>query len=303
LAILFSKAEILRHCQSILMDYQIIHNVPGRIRILIPQLATDPDYVQRLQGLVESIEFVTEARINPWAQSLVVSYKIRIISSEAIQKHLFNAIEQADSSATVSSVSQEKPTATYPPSVSEPVSQEKSTPTYPPLVSEPVSQEKSTPTYPPLVSEPAIEQEKSNEASEAILEEEHLTTVAQKFAIEEDPWEADLKSDSTSPSVTEPADEEIMPLKHEEIVSIETPPAMQSEPESKEQKEALSSLSTAALAKRLQVASQTLTRNRSKPNFVEWTQAKDPEGVAWHYDLKSKTFYRVISPTIDSNTS
>jgi Heavy metal associated domain 2 len=263
------------------MDYQIIHNIPGRIRFLIPRLVADPDYVQRLQGLVESIKFVTEARINPWAKSLIVSYKTRAISHDVIQKHLIVVIEQAEASAP--SVSQEKPTATPSPSVPNSAIEEKPT----------------SKTSPP-VSHSAIEQKTSNEAAKTIPQEEPPTSISQKFVLAEDPWDEDSKSNETSPSVTESADEEMVPLK-QEVASIETPPAKESQLENKKEK-AVSSLSTAALAKRLHVASQTLTRNRSKPNFVDWTQAKDPEGVAWKYDLKSKTFYRIVSPERNSET-
>jgi hypothetical protein len=37
------------------------------------------------------------------------------------------------------------------------------------------------------------------------------------------------------------------------------------------------------LSKRLGCDSGTLTKNRSKPNFKEWSQSKDPEGKAWKY--------------------
>jgi cation transport ATPase len=44
------------------------------------------------------------------------------------------------------------------------------------------------------------------------------------------------------------------------------------------------------LAKRLGVASQLLTRYRIKPNFSTWTQAKDPDGIAWSYDLAARCY-------------
>jgi hypothetical protein len=37
------------------------------------------------------------------------------------------------------------------------------------------------------------------------------------------------------------------------------------------------------LAKRLSVNPGTLTRNRAKPNFTQWSQGKDPEQLAWQY--------------------
>jgi hypothetical protein len=42
-------------------------------------------------------------------------------------------------------------------------------------------------------------------------------------------------------------------------------------------------LTQAELAKRLGCDSGTLTKNRSKPSFKEWSQSKDPQGKAWEY--------------------
>jgi len=42
-------------------------------------------------------------------------------------------------------------------------------------------------------------------------------------------------------------------------------------------------LSGADLAKRLGVNPGTLSRNRGKPNFTQWSQGKDPEQWAWQY--------------------
>ena len=50
------------------------------------------------------------------------------------------------------------------------------------------------------------------------------------------------------------------------------------------------------LAKRLQLTSQTLSRYKSKPEFIEWSKAKDPEGIAWIYHPDSKSFHPVKSP-------
>lgn len=50
-------------------------------------------------------------------------------------------------------------------------------------------------------------------------------------------------------------------------------------------------LTTTALAERLDVTPQALTRNRMQINFSEWSQARDPEGLGWHYDPVSGTFY------------
>ncbi len=42
-------------------------------------------------------------------------------------------------------------------------------------------------------------------------------------------------------------------------------------------------LTQAELSKRLGCDSGTLTKNRKKSSFYEWSQSKDPEGKAWKY--------------------
>ncbi len=57
------------------------------------------------------------------------------------------------------------------------------------------------------------------------------------------------------------------------------------------------------LAKRLQLTSQTLSRHKSKPEFIEWSKAKDPEGIAWIYHPDSKFFHPVKPPFDGSRLS
>lgn len=51
------------------------------------------------------------------------------------------------------------------------------------------------------------------------------------------------------------------------------------------------------LAKRLDVHSSTILKRRSESYFSEWSQSRDPEGIAWKYSRKSKLFYPL---TVDS---
>jgi Heavy metal associated domain 2 len=77
------------------MDYQIVHAIEGRIRIRIPLLAEDTGYQSKLQSLVESLKFVSDVRINPQAESMIVTYKFKAISCENMQAHLQQAIAQS----------------------------------------------------------------------------------------------------------------------------------------------------------------------------------------------------------------
>ncbi len=52
-------------------------------------------------------------------------------------------------------------------------------------------------------------------------------------------------------------------------------------------------LNQSDLALRLKVNKATLTKNREKPGFTEWTRAKDPQGLGWEY-LKSKELFVIV---------
>ena len=51
------------------------------------------------------------------------------------------------------------------------------------------------------------------------------------------------------------------------------------------------SMTQAALAKRLGVNTSSISRMQSKPNFSEWSQQKDPDGIAWVRSPDTKLFY------------
>jgi Heavy metal associated domain 2 len=76
------------------MDYQIVHAIEGRIRIRIPLLTEETNFNDKLQSLVQSINFVTDVRINPKAESIIVTYKYKKISCQAMLVQLEQAIVQ-----------------------------------------------------------------------------------------------------------------------------------------------------------------------------------------------------------------
>jgi hypothetical protein len=49
----------------------------------------------------------------------------------------------------------------------------------------------------------------------------------------------------------------------------------------------------ADLAKRLDTTSSTIARRKTEPDFTEWSQTKDPDGLGWCYDADSKMFKTV----------
>ena len=57
----------------------------------------------------------------------------------------------------------------------------------------------------------------------------------------------------------------------------------------------LKGVSQKELAKRLDVTPQTLARRRTKSDFAQWSNRKDPEGFAWSYQAKTRLF-DVVAP-------
>ena len=58
-------------------------------------------------------------------------------------------------------------------------------------------------------------------------------------------------------------------------------------------------LSGVQLGKRLGCAESGVRKHRdgiSKQSLEEWSQKKDPEGIAWEYRKEEKKYYRLISP-------
>jgi hypothetical protein len=49
------------------------------------------------------------------------------------------------------------------------------------------------------------------------------------------------------------------------------------------------------LAERLEVDPGTLTKNRTKPAFANWTRDRDPEGISWQYLSEVKRYTPVLS--------
>lgn len=57
-----------------LVDYEVKHWVKGRLRIMIPRLAHDPEYVERLHYRISATSSSFRVRVNPGSRSLVIEY-------------------------------------------------------------------------------------------------------------------------------------------------------------------------------------------------------------------------------------
>ncbi|MGD1903092.1 MAG: heavy metal translocating P-type ATPase [Geitlerinemataceae cyanobacterium] len=78
--------------------YEIVHAIPGRFRLRIPQLNWDEDYATRLEWLVGHLTGVAEARVNSAAKSLIVSYDATEISPRKLQNHIVACLKDATNS-------------------------------------------------------------------------------------------------------------------------------------------------------------------------------------------------------------
>jgi len=58
----------------------------------------------------------------------------------------------------------------------------------------------------------------------------------------------------------------------------------------------------AELAKRLDVHSSTVGKRKSDPDFSEWSQSRDPEGIAWKYSPDTKEILPQNSPNQNSSS-
>jgi heavy metal translocating P-type ATPase len=76
-------------------DYQVVHTIPGRIRIRVPRLSQDSEYAQKLNWFVESLSFVIGVRINALVKSVIVYYEPSAASDDTIWESLKLALQQA----------------------------------------------------------------------------------------------------------------------------------------------------------------------------------------------------------------
>lgn len=68
---------------------------------------------------------------------------------------------------------------------------------------------------------------------------------------------------------------------------------------SSEREPSTGALIQAELAKRLDVHSSTVGKRKSDPDFSEWSQSRDPEGIAWEYSSQTKEFVPVEKSPVE----
>jgi hypothetical protein len=113
-----------------------------------------------------------------------------------------------------------------------------------------------------------------------------------------EPLESTVEEESNpseSVALTGEVEEDLEPLaqqKQEPRESLKQEEDLWADSPDKEQK-ASQSLIQAELAKRLDVHSSTVGKRKSDPDFSEWSQSRDPEGIPWEYSPDTKEFLPV----------
>ncbi|AFZ16502.1 hypothetical protein [Allocoleopsis franciscana] len=157
----------------------------------------------------------------------------------------------------------------------EPPIAEESVPSIEVYSTDQVELKEEVPVPPVEVSTPdqvAIEEEEPISPVEVSTTEESVSPVA---LTTKDPVEAHLEP------LKPPQSEPTALFKEKEKLSQDAPLQNQ---------ELYKPLIQAELAKRLDVHSSTVGKRKSDEDFPEWSQSRDPEGVAWGYNPDSKEF-------------
>ncbi len=75
-----------------LQGYEIVHAIPGRVRLRMPLLAIDADFARRLQQALEADTHVKQVRINLAAVSITINYDNQGLSDWDLGMRLMNII-------------------------------------------------------------------------------------------------------------------------------------------------------------------------------------------------------------------
>lgn len=77
-------------------DYTIVHSVPGRIRLRIPRLQTEPAFAHRLEKLLLTQDIVLGVRVNRAASSIAIRYDGTNLSELDLGLRLLQILERAE---------------------------------------------------------------------------------------------------------------------------------------------------------------------------------------------------------------
>ncbi len=76
-------------------SFEVIHAIPGRLRIRVSRLRFDEPYALRLQGLLAAIDGVSGLRINPAAGSIIINCEGAWFDDPELQAGIVDSIQRA----------------------------------------------------------------------------------------------------------------------------------------------------------------------------------------------------------------
>lgn len=88
------KNQNLRSLPS-LVEFSIVHALPGRVRFRVPYVRHNSDYRQRLQVLLEADSLVTSVQIKKSSASVLVHYQSGKVADAKVRSHLAYLIQTA----------------------------------------------------------------------------------------------------------------------------------------------------------------------------------------------------------------
>ncbi|ESA34886.1 cd co hg pb zn-translocating p-type atpase [Leptolyngbya sp. Heron Island J] len=81
-------------------DYKVLHSVPGRIRLRVPQIQEDRNFAKRLEASLLADPIVSGVRLNLAAASVVIQYTASGLSELDLGLRLLKILEQAKQTET-----------------------------------------------------------------------------------------------------------------------------------------------------------------------------------------------------------
>ncbi len=89
-ASLSSTEIIVEEISSLLIaletDFEVVHHIPGRIRLRIPRISRDHKYGEELKQLLEQDERVTQVKLKPNSASVVILYQLQTTAQSQLEE-------------------------------------------------------------------------------------------------------------------------------------------------------------------------------------------------------------------------
>lgn len=93
---------------------EIVHAIPGRIRLRVPKLVKNPEYAQQLQEVLSTDSSVTNLRISDRVGSVAISYYTNGMPDATVRDRLIALVKSTDSPAEEPEKSPDSPAISVP---------------------------------------------------------------------------------------------------------------------------------------------------------------------------------------------